>query len=312
MPLPAPYAPPWKRLGEDLVATLAWLGLKTRELWRRNGEGSLPVPGFWPRGGVRLFWPLAMGLVLVTVLALSRLWLWKPPVIIPAPLTEPVAPLVKGAESPQRESNLVAQPTGSSLMDQPTAPRAGQEPEAMGEPEEPSPAAAVPEPVEQQGQSQQPPPEPNANSEADGLLAQWSAEDPDHLLGAVQDMPASATLILRLNDRFFELASATRQSWAEHWQETASALGYGHIQLLDGQERLVGREALVGRGMVLLEAPQTPPLPPGAGGSAARDRQGEGSDGILRDPAGGTGGSLGSPPDALASKAGGLHRWFRR
>ena len=65
MPLPAPYAPPWKRLGEDGVALLAWLGLKVREVWRRNREGRLPLPAFWPRRWPRLFWPLVLAAVLL-------------------------------------------------------------------------------------------------------------------------------------------------------------------------------------------------------------------------------------------------------
>ncbi|MFN9548346.1 MAG: hypothetical protein ACK6AD_14990 [Cyanobacteriota bacterium] len=78
MPLPAPYAPPWKRLGEDGVALLAWLGLKGRELWRRNGEGTLSVPAFWPRRWSRLFWPLALAAMLLGAITAGRAWLARP------------------------------------------------------------------------------------------------------------------------------------------------------------------------------------------------------------------------------------------
>ena len=78
MPLPAPYAPPWKRLGEDGVALLAWLGLKLRELWRRNREGTLPLPAFWPRRWPRLFWPLVVVALLLGGGLVGRAWLNRP------------------------------------------------------------------------------------------------------------------------------------------------------------------------------------------------------------------------------------------
>ena len=67
VPYPAPYQEPWGRLAGDLRAVVASSGLKLRELWRRNREGDLSVPGFWPASLASLFWPLllALGLALV-------------------------------------------------------------------------------------------------------------------------------------------------------------------------------------------------------------------------------------------------------
>ncbi|MEY3463259.1 MAG: hypothetical protein RLZZ468_1037, partial [Cyanobacteriota bacterium] len=64
--LPAPYESPWLLLRRDLVAVVASLRLRLRELWRRNREGDLSVPGFWPARLAPLFWPalLALGLAL--------------------------------------------------------------------------------------------------------------------------------------------------------------------------------------------------------------------------------------------------------
>ena len=70
-PLPAPYEDPWRRLANDLVAVVSAAGLKARELWRLNGEGSLASPAFWPRSLASLFWPLLLGLGLALLVGLA-------------------------------------------------------------------------------------------------------------------------------------------------------------------------------------------------------------------------------------------------
>jgi len=69
-PYPAPYEEPWGRLAFDLQAALASTGLRLRELARRNRQGELSVPGFWPPSLAWLFWPLLLALFLALVLAL--------------------------------------------------------------------------------------------------------------------------------------------------------------------------------------------------------------------------------------------------
>ena len=69
-PYPAPYEEPWGRLAFDLRAALASTGLRLRELVRRNRQGELSVPGFWPPSLAWLFWPLLLALFLALVLAL--------------------------------------------------------------------------------------------------------------------------------------------------------------------------------------------------------------------------------------------------
>ena len=72
-PLPAPYQDPFSRLGEDLRAVVASLRLRLQELWRRNWQGDLARPGFWPRDLAPLYWPLLLscGLILITLLPLQ-------------------------------------------------------------------------------------------------------------------------------------------------------------------------------------------------------------------------------------------------
>ena len=69
-PYPAPYEEPWGRLAFDLRAALASTGLRLRELARRNRQGELSVPGFWPPSLAWLFWPLLLALFMALVLAL--------------------------------------------------------------------------------------------------------------------------------------------------------------------------------------------------------------------------------------------------
>ena len=68
--LPAPYQSPWEALRQDLPAAAADLRLRLQTLWRRNREGDLSTPGFWPQDLAPLFWPVVL-LVLLLVLSLG-------------------------------------------------------------------------------------------------------------------------------------------------------------------------------------------------------------------------------------------------
>lgn len=73
--LPAPYRNPWRNLADDLRAVRADLGLRIRQAWRQNREGSLWRPPWWPRDLAPLFWPLLVGVLpaLLLVLVISVL-----------------------------------------------------------------------------------------------------------------------------------------------------------------------------------------------------------------------------------------------
>jgi hypothetical protein len=72
--LPAPYVSPWLEFARNLQALFADLQLRAQELWRRNGEGDLSVPGFWPRNLASTFWPVVLVLVVALPLAGLRWW----------------------------------------------------------------------------------------------------------------------------------------------------------------------------------------------------------------------------------------------
>ena len=62
--MPAPYENPWGLLARDGRAVAATLRLQARGLWRRNRQGDLRRPDFWPADLAPLFWPLALALAL--------------------------------------------------------------------------------------------------------------------------------------------------------------------------------------------------------------------------------------------------------
>ena len=72
--LPAPYVSPWLEFSRNLQAVIADLQLRAQELWRRNVEGDLSVPGFWPRSLASIFWPVVLAFVVAVPLAGLRWW----------------------------------------------------------------------------------------------------------------------------------------------------------------------------------------------------------------------------------------------
>ncbi|MFN9643537.1 MAG: hypothetical protein ACK6BG_00085 [Cyanobacteriota bacterium] len=258
MPLPAPYAPPWKRLGEDGVALLAWLGLKARELWRRNREGGLPVPAFWPRRRPWLFWPLALSVLLIGSGLLARSWLGVTAARPAAPSVEFQSPPAERALAGPMAEGLAAEPAARSeaqsaerpettLSERPANDLA--DAAAAEQPEEPQdPVEALPAPL----------PSPTER-EALRLRAAWSEDAAATLILAFRPEPATFTRTLTLDDAFLSLGARERERLAERWRQQAMEAGYSHLRLRERRGRLVGRDAIVGSGMVVLE-------PPGEGG----------------------------------------------
>jgi hypothetical protein len=223
--LPAPYASPWGRLAQALRDVLASLRLKLRELWRRNGEGDLSVPGFWPQGLAPLFWPLLLAALLALLLALAG-QAWRGLSHRAArPDPGPAVPVV--APGPPMAPSAV--PSGALPAPTPSAPPPSPAPEAMADPE------------------------PPAALELDPLLALLAEDDPEHLIASAHPEPAEGRLVLTMAPAYAGLPPASRGRWAERWQQRARGLGYERLELVDGQERLLARGALVGSGMILLD-----------------------------------------------------------
>lgn len=218
--LPAPYASPWGRLAQALLAVLASLRLKLRELWRRNGEGDLSVPGFWPQGLAPVFWPLLLAALLALLLALAG-QARRGLNLRAAPAGGAAAPVA--APAPTAPAASVSAPSASAPA--PVAPPAGPTAARL-----PSPA---PEPVAD--------PEPPPALELDPLLALLAEDDPEHLIASAHPEPAEGRLLLTMAPAYTGLAPASRSRWAERWQQRARGLGYERLELVDGQGRLLAR-----------------------------------------------------------------------
>lgn len=214
-------------LGRDLRAVLATVRLRVWELARRNRQGDLAVPGFWPRELSPWFWPLALGLALAALVALLVV----------------VAPLLPG-RSPQ-----TAQPPESPRQDQPVLearPAADPAPAAR---DIPAAELPVPEPL-----PEAPPIDP--------LLVLLQPADPRQLIRAVREQPARSCLELQLSERFAALAPELQLQQAEALRGRALELGYERLELVDGAGGLLGRTARVGSGMILLTSVAAAPDAP--------------------------------------------------
>ena len=258
--LPAPWQNPWGLLWRDLGAVLASLRLGLKELWRRNAEGSLWRPAFWPQGGAKLFWPFLV-VALVVLLALGGrplLAARRPPPLPPlaaggntATQAEtqaekpPVTGGTSGAEASLSPPSATAPPVPSPSAPQPMASEV-----PAASPAQPSPGETEAKAV---GPSAAPLPTP------DPLLQELAPDDPEGWIGATRAEPAASRLDLLLVDSFGTLPEPQRLALAGQWQRRAESLGYEDLRLLDGRGRVLARRALVGSGMILLEFPATPP-----------------------------------------------------
>lgn len=198
-------------------------GLRLRESVRRNGEGGLWRPRWWPNDLAPLFWPLLLALALAALIALG-VWL---PRLRPA-ATEPAPPAAAVLPEPEPESAPEPAPEQEPEAQALEQPQAMEPPQAMEQPAPPPPPDPLVLLLQRPG--------------ADGLIRR-----------AVGDADASS-LSLQLAPAFPALAAKEQQRRAELWQQWARDLGYDHLELRDSRAGLLGRDALVGDGMILFSS----------------------------------------------------------
>ena len=219
--LPAPYVSPWMEFARNLQALFADLQLRAQELWRRNGEGDLSVPGFWPRNLASLFWPVVLLLVVAVPLAGLRGWQSADPVV--------VEPLPDGVLS-------------ETDVPEPLIP----EPLTTPQPQ----PALEPEPMLLDFED---PPRPSLDlNPLLDLFLDGSA--PEGLLVSATPQPAQNRLVLQVSDAWVSLGPSVRASISDEWQQRSRDLGYSSLQFVDGQGKLLARTARVGSGMILFES----------------------------------------------------------
>ena len=231
--LPAPYVSPWQEFGRNLRAMAADVRLRGQELWRRNREGELSVPGFWPRDLAPSFWPLLLVLLLLLPLAGQRWWQDH---ARPESRPEPVK---------MRRSSPLELPVPELIpAPQPMAEEPAPVPEAVASPQalEPSEPLAMEEPLPSQ-------------LSLDPLFQLFQdAAVPEGLLRSAQPVPEQDRLLLELSvEVWAQLPITQRQTLASSWLQSAFELDYANLQLVNEQGDLLGRSARVGGGMILFD-----------------------------------------------------------
>jgi hypothetical protein len=223
--LPVPYENPWVLLARDGRAVAASLRLQARELWRRNRQGDLRRPGFWPADLAPLFWPLALALAvgLLTLLVVGGTKLIAPAAEV-SPATLESATLESGTLDPV--------PLEPAALEVAAA--------------EPTPVQSLPEEylAAESLAAESPGPDPLAEA--------MDQVDPGHWIRAIDPDPERGTLKLVLAATFTALPEANQLQQAETWQTQAQSLGFDRLELTDRQGRPIGRQARVGSGMILL------------------------------------------------------------
>ena len=216
--LPAPYVSPWREFARNLRSMAADLRLRLQEIWRRNREGDLSVPGFWPQGLAPWFWPLILVLLLGLVVLLAGRFTRNRAGDLPGVVVPPVQssePLSASASASTPDSASPAEPSAQTVA-------------------EPPPALPPLDPLLELLQ------EPDAASQ---------------LLVSARPDGQALQLVLELSDRWSALPLAMRKQLAEDWQQRSSELGYEQLTLVDAADRLLGRSARVGVGMILYDIP---------------------------------------------------------
>ena len=224
--LPAPYVSPWSEFARNLRALLADLQLRAQELWRRNREGDLSVPGFWPRNLASIFWPLVVVLLVAVPVAGLRWW--------------------QSAHQPLAESKPAAvafdQRVPNAVLPEAVFP----EPLITPQPE----PALAPEPTLFDVEDL-PLPVLDLNPLMD-LFLDGSA--PEGLLASATPQPAQNRLVLQVTEAWINLVPLARTSISEDWQRRSLDLGYSSLQLVDGEEKLLARSARIGSGMIVFDS----------------------------------------------------------
>lgn len=229
--LPVEWTSPWQRLRRDLArdlpAVLAATTLRLRELWRRNRDGDLSVPGFWPSPLVSLFWPLLLVLLLTLPVALLLIW----PRSLPAPDL-----------ADQRDAPITLERQLEEVMDPPQPPLSPLPPVVP----------LAPEPQPESGVQAADLPSPGV----DPLLDLIQQDSSSHWVNRLHPVPEQGLIELFPSPDFNDLSLQARQQQADAWLAQLQEVGYERLELHDEEGRLLGRSAQVGSGMILWIAPQ--------------------------------------------------------
>ena len=256
--LPAPYNSPWRALGQNLRAVSADLRLRSQELWRRNREGDLSVPAFWPEPFAALFWPVLLGFSLA-VLILGGIQL-RQALQGQSPPSPPEVERVRTTPFPEARALPITTSVESDLNNQGVA-------EAPKDPN-----ITLLEKPEQLMQAEDPPglnnlelEPPSVKTEAEllrfdpllELLAEEGSTDSGQgsaLIVAAKPQPERNAVILQINDAaWMQRSPEQRQHLAETWWTRLEDQGYADLRLVNEQQDLLARPARIGGGMIVFD-----------------------------------------------------------
>lgn len=256
--LPAPYNSPWRALGQDLRAVGADLRLRGQELWRRNREGDLSVPAFWPEPFAAWFWPALLGFSLA-VLILGGLQL-RQVLQGQVPASSPDVERVRTTPFPETRPLPNTTSLKPDLNNQtgevaPTLPNAtrSEGPEGLERVE------AVP------AQSEKDLPSPSGTTEINqlrvdpllNLLAKESSADGSQgegLILSAHPQPDQNAVILHIESAaWMQRSPEQRQQLAQSWWTQLEDQGYADLRLVNEQEDLLARPARIGGGMIVFD-----------------------------------------------------------
>ena len=256
--LPAPYNSPWKALGQDLKAVSADLRLRCQEIWRRNREGDLSVPAFWPEPWAALFWPALLGLSLAVLIlggiqlrqalqgqsppeppAVERVRTTAFPEARPLPITNSIESALdeQGLEDAPADPNTTSLSSSEQLMAAEDAPALN---DLDGEPasEETAPDLLRFDPL------------------LDLLADEGSSDDSQGsaLIVSAQPQPERNAVILQMDvDAWMQRSPEQRQQLAETWWTRLEDQGYADVRLVNAQQELLARPARIGGGMIVFD-----------------------------------------------------------
>ena len=272
--LPAPYNSPWKALGQDLRAVSADLRLRSQELWRRNREGDLSVPAFWPEPLASLFWPALLGFLL-TLLVLGGIQLREilrdqsppsPPEVervrtTPFPEARPL-PIPTNLETDLDNEGMVGAPTDTNPSSSSTN-TSGTEALSTAEQEtdlsnlELEPPTAEPtsdllrfdpllELLAEESSSD--------SSTAGGSAGSSASSQGSALIVSAQPQPERNAVTLVIDaEAWRQRSPEQRQQLAEAWWTRLEDQGYADLRLVNDQQDLLARPARIGGGMIVFD-----------------------------------------------------------
>ena len=221
--LPERYTNPWVTFRKSCRVLAAHLGLRSRELFRRNWEGELLGSKYFPKKVARLLFPF----LIVACLSFSFL----------------LIQFFVQHLSVRWSSDTYTENLTNNLLNEETAQMSTSDEMLLND---------------RTGKLEN---DQNSNTYmdlADDFIEQESLREsfldtavPKELIELAAISPLKNVLALKLSSAWSELSLVRKNSLAQHFQVQANELGYAELELIDKDGYLLGRTSRVGSGMIM-------------------------------------------------------------